>query len=177
MLVFGCFSLHVAEPGERPAFQPRFHAAEVLMQGRHVAATSRRAVTEWLMCSSLLHCIACRPRVLQGAATDMHFPVVHQKRSLCHCTSHPLPAGPVFYKGRYHMFYQHLPNACEWAFGIVSCAGSLQGRLAWRAWAWLAWRAWASLAWHALSLLAWLPKACGIANEGCHQSDLWQALG
>ncbi|EFN52585.1 hypothetical protein CHLNCDRAFT_58794 [Chlorella variabilis] len=29
------------------------------------------------------------------------------------------PNGPVFYKGRYHMFYQHLPNACEWAFGIV----------------------------------------------------------
>ena len=37
---------------------------------------------------------------------------------------HPLSpqpaAGPVFYKGRYHMFYQHLPNACEWGFGIVS---------------------------------------------------------
>ncbi|KAL4420475.1 hypothetical protein ABPG75_010131 [Micractinium tetrahymenae] len=29
------------------------------------------------------------------------------------------PNGPVYYKGRYHMFYQHLPNACEWAFGIV----------------------------------------------------------
>ncbi|KFM23987.1 Beta-fructofuranosidase, insoluble isoenzyme CWINV6 [Auxenochlorella protothecoides] len=30
------------------------------------------------------------------------------------------PNGPVFYKGRYHMFYQHLPEACEWDFGIVS---------------------------------------------------------
>lgn len=29
------------------------------------------------------------------------------------------PNGPVYYKGRYHMFYQYLPQACEWDFGIV----------------------------------------------------------
>lgn len=23
------------------------------------------------------------------------------------------------YKGQYHLFYQHLPEGCEWAFGLV----------------------------------------------------------
>jgi len=29
------------------------------------------------------------------------------------------PNGPIYYKGRYHMFYQYLPGKCEWDFGIV----------------------------------------------------------
>ncbi|KAF8056752.1 BFRUCT3 [Scenedesmus sp. PABB004] len=29
------------------------------------------------------------------------------------------PNGPIMYKGRYHLFYQHLPEGCEWAFGLV----------------------------------------------------------
>ena len=29
------------------------------------------------------------------------------------------PNGPIYYKGRYHMFYQYLPEKCEWDFGIV----------------------------------------------------------
>lgn len=45
-----------------------------------------------------------------------------------------LPAGPVFYRGRYHMFYQHLPNACEWAFGIVSAAWPAEEALGCAAW-------------------------------------------
>ncbi|WIA41557.1 hypothetical protein OEZ86_008923 [Tetradesmus obliquus] len=29
------------------------------------------------------------------------------------------PNGPFMYKGQYHLFYQHLPEGCEWAFGLV----------------------------------------------------------
>lgn len=29
------------------------------------------------------------------------------------------PNGPFMYKGKYHLFYQHLPEGCEWAFGLV----------------------------------------------------------
>ncbi|GMH35060.1 hypothetical protein BSKO_02928 [Bryopsis sp. KO-2023] len=29
------------------------------------------------------------------------------------------PNGPIFFEGRYHMFYQHLSNSCEWNWGIV----------------------------------------------------------
>lgn len=29
------------------------------------------------------------------------------------------PNGPVFYHGKYHVFYQHIINGCEWDFGIV----------------------------------------------------------
>jgi sucrose-6-phosphate hydrolase SacC (GH32 family) len=29
------------------------------------------------------------------------------------------PNGPIYYKGRFHMFYQYLPEKCEWDFGIV----------------------------------------------------------
>ncbi|DBA96005.1 TPA: hypothetical protein ACH3X1_001510 [Trebouxia sp. C0004] len=29
------------------------------------------------------------------------------------------PNGPVFYEGKYHVFYQHIINGCEWDFGIV----------------------------------------------------------
>ncbi|KAF6258531.1 hypothetical protein COO60DRAFT_1107801 [Scenedesmus sp. NREL 46B-D3] len=29
------------------------------------------------------------------------------------------PNGPFMYKGQYHLFYQHLSEGCEWAFGLV----------------------------------------------------------
>eukprot|EP00803_Ostreobium_quekettii_P007372 evm.model.scf_89.9 EVM.evm.TU.scf_89.9 scf_89:38243-42484(-) len=29
------------------------------------------------------------------------------------------PNGPIYYKGRYHLFYQHVTNGCEWNWGIV----------------------------------------------------------
>eukprot|EP00775_Hariotina_reticulata_P002344 gene2344-2651_t len=29
------------------------------------------------------------------------------------------PNGPFMYQGKYHLFYQHLPEGCEWAFGLV----------------------------------------------------------
>ncbi|GFR46491.1 hypothetical protein Agub_g8069, partial [Astrephomene gubernaculifera] len=29
------------------------------------------------------------------------------------------PNGPLFYKGYYHMFYQHVPEGCTWSFGLV----------------------------------------------------------
>ncbi|KAL3140314.1 hypothetical protein ABBQ38_004579 [Trebouxia sp. C0009 RCD-2024] len=29
------------------------------------------------------------------------------------------PNGPVYYEGKYHVFYQHIINGCEWDFGIV----------------------------------------------------------
>ena len=29
------------------------------------------------------------------------------------------PNGPLFCGGRYHVFYQHIPDGCEWDFGIV----------------------------------------------------------
>ena len=49
----------------------------------------------------------------------------HLSTSLCRLGCPVHPAGPVYYRGRYHMFYQHLPNACEWAFGIVSAPARL----------------------------------------------------
>lgn len=29
------------------------------------------------------------------------------------------PNGPIYYKGRYHLFYQHVTTGCEWNWGIV----------------------------------------------------------
>ncbi|GMH32623.1 hypothetical protein BSKO_00457 [Bryopsis sp. KO-2023] len=29
------------------------------------------------------------------------------------------PNGPIFHDGRYHLFYQHLPDSTKWEFGIV----------------------------------------------------------
>ncbi|KAI8462969.1 MAG: glycosyl hydrolase [Monoraphidium minutum] len=29
------------------------------------------------------------------------------------------PNGPFMYKGKYHLFYQHLQEGCEWGFGLV----------------------------------------------------------
>lgn len=29
------------------------------------------------------------------------------------------PNGPLMYRGKYHLFYQHVVNSCEWAFGLV----------------------------------------------------------
>lgn len=29
------------------------------------------------------------------------------------------PNGPIYYAGRYHLFYQHVVNSCEWSFGLV----------------------------------------------------------
>ncbi|KAG2494571.1 hypothetical protein HYH03_007337 [Edaphochlamys debaryana] len=29
------------------------------------------------------------------------------------------PNGPLFYKGYYHMFYQHVEQGCTWSFGLV----------------------------------------------------------
>ncbi|KAI3425312.1 hypothetical protein D9Q98_009077 [Chlorella vulgaris] len=29
------------------------------------------------------------------------------------------PNGPIYYKGRYHCFYQHVPHGCEWQWGLV----------------------------------------------------------
>ena len=29
------------------------------------------------------------------------------------------PNGPFYCAGRYHVFYQHIPEGCEWDFGIV----------------------------------------------------------
>ena len=29
------------------------------------------------------------------------------------------PNGPFYCSGRYHVFYQHIPEGCEWDFGIV----------------------------------------------------------
>eukprot|EP01025_Chloroclados_australasicus_P023229 TRINITY_DN2361_c0_g1_i10.p1 TRINITY_DN2361_c0_g1~~TRINITY_DN2361_c0_g1_i10.p1 ORF type:complete len:714 (+),score=91.50 TRINITY_DN2361_c0_g1_i10:95-2143(+) len=29
------------------------------------------------------------------------------------------PNGPLYYNGRYHVFYQHIPNGSEWDWGIV----------------------------------------------------------
>ncbi|WIA42006.1 hypothetical protein OEZ86_009303 [Tetradesmus obliquus] len=28
------------------------------------------------------------------------------------------PCGPIFYKGRYHLFYQHLRSSCQWYWGL-----------------------------------------------------------
>lgn len=29
------------------------------------------------------------------------------------------PNGPIYYRGRYHLFYQHVTTGCEWNWGIV----------------------------------------------------------
>lgn len=29
------------------------------------------------------------------------------------------PNGPIYYRGRYHLFYQHVPNRVEWDWGLV----------------------------------------------------------
>lgn len=29
------------------------------------------------------------------------------------------PNGPIYYRGRYHLFYQHVPNQVEWDWGLV----------------------------------------------------------
>lgn len=29
------------------------------------------------------------------------------------------PNGPLYYKGKFHMFFQHLVQGCEWGFGLV----------------------------------------------------------
>eukprot|EP00892_Ulva_mutabilis_P009472 jgi/Ulvmu1/6898/UM031_0104.1 len=29
------------------------------------------------------------------------------------------PNGPIFFGGKYHLFYQHLPTGCEWDWGLV----------------------------------------------------------
>lgn len=41
----------------------------------------------------------------------------HQPPTTTTTTNHP--TGPFMYKGKYHLFYQHLPEGCEWAFGLV----------------------------------------------------------
>jgi len=43
------------------------------------------------------------------------------------------PNGPIYYKGRYHLFYQHLPGPCsEWAYGIVWGHASSKDLVHWR---------------------------------------------
>lgn len=70
--------------------------------------------------------LSSQASTMTGAGSSSAPPTAHffdDHRPRCHLAP-PAgwmndPNGPVFYKGRYHMFYQHLPDACEWDFGII----------------------------------------------------------
>ncbi|KAF6263804.1 glycosyl hydrolase [Scenedesmus sp. NREL 46B-D3] len=54
--------------------------------------------------------------------SHLHDPHHDSKRPIYHPQSakgwSSDPCGPIFYKGRYHLFYQHLRSSCQWYWGL-----------------------------------------------------------